>query len=264
MILGHAVVHPVQHHCRRLIHSGRNALCGHEFGRQRLAVVAQGRAAGGAAVLCHGRHHCLGRIVECRAGRPNWPPGATREIEARGLGSYIARGGGGRQFSSNRARRRGHEPVRRHHQPACSGGPCITTPSANIGLRDRVRHEQLSAAAMYRGSQGVPQARWRRTCWCSRHESGAARGADRGAARPLRIRQIDPAAPDRGSRGTERRHLHYLGQPDLGPGARHCHGVSEFRAVSLAHGVRERGARPGGAASAAHAKSASARWRPSI
>ena len=88
----HAVVHPVQHHRRRVHHSGRDALCRREFRRQGLAVVAQGGAAGRAAVLRHRRHHRFGRIVERRAGLrardlgPHGDPGARTRLLYRGRG----------------------------------------------------------------------------------------------------------------------------------------------------------------------------------
>ena len=73
--------------------SGGNALCCSEFRSQRLAVVAQGGAAGGAAVLCHRRHHRIGRVVERRAGR-----------RTRHLGTY---GGQGARPRFLHRRRRG-------------------------------------------------------------------------------------------------------------------------------------------------------------
>ena len=53
------------------------------LGGQGLAVVAQGGAAGGAAVLCHRRHHRFRRIVECRASRRTGHLGPYRGQGAR-------------------------------------------------------------------------------------------------------------------------------------------------------------------------------------
>ena len=75
---------------------------------------------------------------------------------------------GRRQFSPDRPGRRGDEPVRRHHQPGVLAALVLLRRAQISALPDRVWNERLSAAAMYRRTQGVPQARRRRTCWCSR------------------------------------------------------------------------------------------------
>ncbi len=49
-----------------------------------LAVVAQGRVAGGVSVLRDRGDYCIGRLVECGASWPKSPPGATTLIERTG------------------------------------------------------------------------------------------------------------------------------------------------------------------------------------
>ncbi len=65
----HPMVHFVQCRCRRLGDTGRVARGRRQFPCPRLAVVAAHRAARGAAVLRHRRHHRLRRIVECQHRR---------------------------------------------------------------------------------------------------------------------------------------------------------------------------------------------------
>ena len=87
---GHAVVHLVQHHRRRVDDSGRNAL-------RRRESWASRAGCGGARWRC--RPCCrftspgpspLPADRGTPRKSPNWPPGAIRKIRARGLGSYIA------------------------------------------------------------------------------------------------------------------------------------------------------------------------------
>ena len=73
-------------------------------------------------------------------------------------------------------------------------------------------------AAVHRRAQGISEARRRGAAGARGHEPRAARGADRGPARALGIGQIDAAAPDRGSRGAERRRACTIsGSPIAGP-----------------------------------------------
>jgi len=86
---GNSVVHFVQRDCGCFLDTGRNALRGGKFSHQGLAVVAQGRVAGGSAVLCDRGYYCIGRILE-RGDRRGIGDLGNTQIEARGLGSYIA------------------------------------------------------------------------------------------------------------------------------------------------------------------------------
>ena len=61
-----------------------------QFRRPWLAVVAQGRAARGVSLLCHRRHHRLGRRLERQHAGGSRRAGATHTLHAHGLGAYIA------------------------------------------------------------------------------------------------------------------------------------------------------------------------------
>ncbi len=220
------------------------------FGVNGLAVVAQGGAAGGAAVLCHRRHHRFGRLVERRPRRRTRHVGHT-EIEARGLGSYIADAAAGDNF---------HHIVLGigmmslfvvDHQPALL--------AALVLLRRAQISTYLTGGAM----NDSPLLQCTDVRKAFPKPDGEELLVLDGMNLELREGQIvgllgrsgsgksTLAAPDRGPGRTERRPCAVSRAADRGSGARHRDGVSEFCAVSLAHRVRECGAGAGGAAHAA-------------
>ena len=114
---GHAVVHPVQRHRRRLGDAGRAALCGAEFRRQGWLWWRKVALPAVLPFYVTGRHHRLRRLVERGASSPNSPAGATPRCRREGLGAYIAEADDRRRLSPHRAGHRDDEPVRRGHQP---------------------------------------------------------------------------------------------------------------------------------------------------
>ena len=113
----HPVVHPVQRHRRRLGDPERTALCGAEPRRHAAGC-------GGARSRC--RRSCPTTSPARsppRAARgtppswPNWRTGARDQVQAHGLGAYIAEATAAGDFPPHRAGHRGDEPVRARHQP---------------------------------------------------------------------------------------------------------------------------------------------------
>ena len=71
-------------------HAAGIARCRREFRRPWLAVVEKGRAARGVSLLCHRRHHRLGRRLERQRRWRKSQAGARHTLHAHGLGAYIA------------------------------------------------------------------------------------------------------------------------------------------------------------------------------
>ena len=116
---------------------GRAARCvAHNLQRARLAVVARLRCP-----ACF-PYYVTGAIT---ASGGSWNASIVAEVaswgdtqlEAHGLGAYIAEATDGRRLPSHRARHRRDERVRRRHQPRCSGGRSTATPSASSGWTER-------------------------------------------------------------------------------------------------------------------------------
>ena len=142
------------------------------------------------------------------SGAGAWPRGLYRGGDDRG------------RLPSHRPGDRHHESVRRHHQSACSGDPCTTTPSANIDLPDRgcamMNNSPLLQCTDVR--KAFPKPDGAELLVLEGMNLDLARGADRRAARTLRLGQVDAVAPDRRAcRSRAAGQLRYLGQPIAGP-----------------------------------------------
>src|SRR6185437_2872877 len=119
---GHAMVHPVQRDRRRLGHPARTARRGHQSAGEGPSVVAQDRAARRLPILCHRRHHGVGRLLERGHRRGSRDMGQPHAARPRARRLYRGRDPGGK-LSSHRA---GH----RHDELLCRGGePAVLAPA---------------------------------------------------------------------------------------------------------------------------------------
>ena len=173
------------------------------------------------------------------------------EIRAKGLGSYIADAAAANDFHRIVLGRRRDELVRRDHQSALLAA-LVLLRRAQISddlTEDSMNNSPLLQCTDVRKAFPKPDGEELLVLDGMNLElrEGQIMGllGRSGSGKSTLLRLIAGLAePSAGE-------VQYLGNPVVGTGARHRDGVPEFRAVPLAHRVRECGARPRGAKPAA-------------
>ena len=198
---------------------------------------------GGVSLLCHRRHHRLGRLLErqhrcgggdlgqpASAGATAWAPilptpptpgDFRRVVLGIAVMSFFVVVDQSRVLAAALLLRRTQIPLELREMATW------TSVQPSGGSR-RPPHLSRPTAA---------------SCWCSTASISRSReGEIVGPARPLGLGQVHPAAPDRGPVAPQAA-LSLYGPAHRGPGAGRRHGVPELRAVSLADGAGECAAR---------------------